>query len=100
LSDFGNSAIALGQRLLAVSTETDTTARQFYDEHRHDLVRSGRYYRFNVTRGLEGVGLEEAEKKSLIIRATKDYLSDGETLDKMNQCVEKLAKHECASSYA
>ena len=100
LGDFGPSVLDMGKRLVVVSTESDKTAGQFYNDHRYGLVRSHRYYRFNVEHGLEKIGLEEAREKSVIIRATKDYLKDGEVFDKMENCSEKLSARECAYSFA
>ena len=100
LGDFGPGAIDMGKRLLAVSTESEKTSNQFYDDYRHSLVKSGRYYRFNVEKGLENIGLEEAKEKSRIIRATKEYLKNGETFDKMEQCSNSLATRECVSSFS
>lgn len=100
LVGFGPGALDMGKRLLAVSTETEKTAGEFYNDHRHGLVKSQRYYRFNVGHGLEKIGLEEAKEKLVIIRATKEYLKDGEVFDKMEKCSEKLSARECASSFA
>ena len=94
LGDIGSGVLDLGKRLSEIATETQKTAGQFYNDHRLDLVKELRYYRFNVDRGVENVGLEEAQKKALIIRATKDYLQDGETFVKMGSCVEKLASRQ------
>ena len=100
LGDFGPGLVDMGKRLLAISTESETTARQFYNDQRYGLVQEKRYYRFNVDKGLENIGLEEAKEKTRIIRATKEYLKDGETFDKMVECSEKLAARQCASSFA
>ena len=100
LGAFGPGVPDLGRRLLGVATETQQTADQFYNDRGPDLVEEQRYYRFNVDRGLANIGLEEAQKKAVIIRATKEYLRDGETFDKMKMCVGKLASRQCLSSFA
>ena len=100
LGDFAPAVKDLGQRLVDVATETQKTAVQFYNDRRSDLVEESRYYRFNVDQGLVNIGLEEAQKKAIIIRATKEYLRDGETFDKMGMCVGKLASRQCSSSFA
>ena len=100
LGDFAPTVKDLGARLVHVATETQETAVQFYNDRRSDLVEESRYYRFNVDQGLANVGLEEAQKKAIIIRATKEYLRDGETFDKMGMCVGKLASRQCLSSFA
>ncbi|KAM0805350.1 phospholipase [Usnea florida] len=98
LGDFGPGVRDLGRRLLGVATETQQTADQFYNDRRPDLLEEQRYYRFNVDRGLTNIGLEEAQKKATIIRATKEYLRDGETFDKMRMCVGKLASRQLSAS--
>ena len=100
LRDFSSGVLDMGQRLLAISTESETTASQFYNDHRQGLVRAQRYYRFNVEKGLENIGLEEAKETARIIRATKDYLVDGEVFVKLGFCAEKMAMRECTSSLA
>ena len=100
LGDFTSSALDLGKRLLAVSTESEVTAGQFYNDHRYGLVKSHRYHRFNVEKGLTKIGLQEAKEKSMIIRATKEYLKGGEIFDKVEACSETLAARECMSTFA
>ena len=99
LPDYGTSAIDLGKRLLAIATDSENIAEQFYQHHRHDLGRR-RYYRFNVDRGLENVDLGEAKQKARIIEVTKEYVKEGEVFDKMEDCAEKLAIRECLSTFA
>ena len=97
--NYGTGAVDLGKRLLHVATESERSARRFYDHHRHDLGRQ-RYYRFNVDRGLEDVELGEAKEKARIIRVTKDYMNDGEVHEKVQDCTERLASRECLSLFA
>lgn len=100
LGDFTSGALDMGKRLLAVSTESEMTADQFYNDHRYGLVKAHRYHRFTVERGLEKIGLEEAKEKSMIIRATKEYLKGGETFDKIQACSETLATRKSVSTFA
>jgi hypothetical protein len=58
---------------VAIATETEQTAERFRRDKTH-LNDSGRYYRFNVDRGLEGVGLEESKKRKEIAAATGRYV--------------------------
>ena len=89
----------LVERLQAVSTENGTTAGQFYNGHRYELVQSQPYYHFKVKKSLGKIGLlEETIEKSLIISATKEYPKSVETIDKIESCSERLAARECAPS--
>jgi len=56
--DYGDGAYDLGKRLLEIATDSEDKADEFYEHHRDDLGRN-RYFRFNVDRGLENVGLGE-----------------------------------------
>ncbi|EHK96445.1 putative Patatin group A-3 [Glarea lozoyensis 74030] len=58
---------------VSIATETEQTAERFRRDKAH-LDDSGRYYRFNVDRGLEEVGLEESKKKKEIAAATRRYV--------------------------
>ncbi|EON62134.1 hypothetical protein W97_01353 [Coniosporium apollinis CBS 100218] len=72
---FGNNLVAVFETLKATATETEQTANAFVRNHRR-LVRENRYFRFNVTQGLEDVGLEEYDKLSTIRSATTRYGED------------------------
>ena len=73
LTQFKDDLIGIGQSLLAIATETEKTAERFSrDKSRPD--DKGRYYRFNVLRGLEGIGLEDSKRKNAIIAATDRYI--------------------------
>lgn len=70
------------------ATETETTAKVFKSEHRHGLVREGKYFRFNVAQGLQNVRLEEWEVFDLIDASTKNYL--GDVLIEIQQCADAV----------
>jgi hypothetical protein len=57
LKAFKNDVLHIGKTLAAIATETEQTAERFRRE-RLLLDSTGRYYRFNVVRGLEDIGLE------------------------------------------
>ena len=98
--DYGKGPIDLGKRLLALATDSENMAKDFYQHHRYDLGRL-RYFRFNVEQGLENVDLGEAKQKTRIIEVTKEYLlNNGEVFDKMEDCAAKLAERECLSAFA
>lgn len=62
------------EALKAISTEAEKTASQVLQEMENNHgIHQNIYYRFNVQRGLEGVGLDEWAKVENIIVATREY---------------------------
>jgi hypothetical protein len=59
------------------------------------LDNSGRYYRFNVVRGLEDIGLEESKKRKEIAAATRRYVESQEVFKQMQAFAGNLAGREC-----
>ena len=74
--------------------ETEKTAQQFHRD-KSDLDDEGRYYRFNVDRGLEDIGLEESKKKREIAAATGRYIALQAVFKQMKACAGNLAGREC-----
>lgn len=72
-TDFGNDLIDVLKTLKTIATETETTAERFKESHTL-LGLSGRYFRFNVNKGLEGVRLDEHAKVKEIEAAADLYL--------------------------
>jgi hypothetical protein len=58
LKPFGKNLLEVGQAFFAIATETEKTAERFA-RHNSRLGNEGRYFRFNVIRGLEDIELEE-----------------------------------------
>jgi hypothetical protein len=52
-------------------------------------------YRFNVSRGLEDIGLEEAKKVKEMEAATRRYISSQEVHSQMQACAGSIAGREC-----
>ncbi|EPE35167.1 FabD/lysophospholipase-like protein [Glarea lozoyensis ATCC 20868] len=73
LKPFRDDVLHITDTLVSIATETEQTAERFRRDKAH-LDDSGRYYRFNVDRGLEEVGLEESKKKKEIAAATRRYV--------------------------
>jgi hypothetical protein len=84
VAPFGNDAIAVGKTFLAIATETERTANEFRREYR-GLDDRNAYYRFNVNKGLEKVGLEDAKSRTEIASMTQAYMRQGETLKALRQ---------------
>ncbi|SLM40190.1 patatin family protein [Lasallia pustulata] len=73
LKPFTNDLVGIGQNLLAIATETEKTAERYFRD-KSGLDNKGRYYRFNVLRGLEDIGLEDSKGKNAIIAAIDRYI--------------------------
>ncbi|CZS92408.1 uncharacterized protein RAG0_02850 [Rhynchosporium agropyri] len=69
----GDNVLQIGKTLVSIAIETEHTAERFRRDKTH-IDDSGRYYRFNLDRGLEEVGLEESKKRIEITVATGRYV--------------------------
>jgi predicted acylesterase/phospholipase RssA len=94
LKPFKDDVLHIGETLLAMAAETGKTTEQFRRE-RPLLDSTGRYYRFNVVRGLEDIGLEEAKKVKEIAAATRQYVNSQEVHKQMQACAGSIASREC-----
>jgi predicted acylesterase/phospholipase RssA len=94
LKPFQNDAYGIFGTLKAIATETEQTAEKFRRDKAY-LDSDGRYFRFNVVRGLEDIGLEKSEKKAEIAAATRRYIQSQEVLKQMQACAGNLAGREC-----
>ena len=92
--DVGRSIKPLLETMKAMSTDTERVAREVKDE----IIYShpGRYFRFNVQRGLEGVGLEEWKEMDRVKTVTVDYLQDN--WDQVDLCASQLLSTDCTLS--
>lgn len=89
LEAFGNKLQTVAHTLIRMATDTENTAIQFSNTHQ-TLRSSGQYYRFNVDRGLEHIGLEDASKANTIMAATRNYLESAELKEQMRRCGREL----------
>ncbi|KAH6847075.1 kinase subdomain-containing protein [Chaetomium sp. MPI-CAGE-AT-0009] len=83
--------------LVNIATETEATAslfmkrwRQHYDE--------GRFFRFNVEKGLQNVGLAEYDKRGMIETATEQYMADTAQESRVRECVQNLKTKQSVSA--
>ncbi|ORY18197.1 acyl transferase/acyl hydrolase/lysophospholipase [Clohesyomyces aquaticus] len=96
LKPFKDNLLSIGHSLLSIATETEKTAEQFSrDKSRLDDMR--RYYRFNVSRGLEDIGLEDSKRKSAIIAATDRYIESQAVFKQIKACADVLSERACKS---
>jgi predicted acylesterase/phospholipase RssA len=94
LKPFKDDVLHIGATLVAIATETEQTAERF--RHEKTLLNStGRYYRFNVVRGLEEIGLEESKKVKEMAAATRRYIKSQDVSEQMQACAGNIAARAC-----
>lgn len=98
LRPFGKSLKEVGSNLLKIATDTQQVAERFRRSN-DALFRCHLAFRFNVTRGLEDIGLEEASRQGEIKAATTRYLALEDTQDALSRCSDNLKTRECMSQY-
>ena len=85
LKAFKDDFLHIGETLAAIATETEVTSERFRREQAL-LDSTGRYYRFNVVRGLE-------DKE--MAATTRRYISSQEVHRQMQACAGSIAGREC-----
>jgi calcium-independent phospholipase A2-gamma len=78
LQSFGDKLTEVGKSIIAIVTETQETAKAFYNMNRRLADRDG-YFRFNPP-DLSDVGLDEANKVDIISSRTEAYGTEPETI--------------------
>jgi len=95
---FGSGLREIASTLVHISTETEQTAARFatvYVSSLGSYPNSKKvYFRFNVVKGLEEIGLERYEDKAKIAAATKAYLSGPEISSNIRACARVIGS-EC-----
>jgi predicted acylesterase/phospholipase RssA len=94
LTPFKGDLMGIGKSLLAIATETEKTAERF-SRDKSRLEDAGRYYRFNVLRGLEDIGLEDSKRKNAIVAATDRYIESQVVFKQMKACADSMSGREC-----
>jgi hypothetical protein len=98
LRPFADDPISIGQSLLAIATETEKTAERF-SRDKSRLDGDGGYYRFNVLRGLEDIGLEDSKRKNAVIAVTNRYVESQAVLKQMKACGNRLGDKQCMFNF-
>ena len=93
LNSFGSNLKEIAGALVQIATETEKTAEIFHRGH-SELDDDDRYFRFNVLRGLEGIGLENASQKHVIMAATSRYIESEAIIKHMKLCGKSLLARE------
>jgi hypothetical protein len=81
---WGKTAIGIVKALKEMATYTENAWRDFRANHK-DLKNADRLYRFNVVRGLEKVGLEDAKSRATIQQMTTFYMSSEDMVDTLKR---------------
>ena len=90
ITSVGGKCIKIGRALADIVTQTERINADF-DQENQAMVKAGLFFRFNVTHGLDGVGLQEHHRVDLIASATKLYLKNPENVRKLAACAGKLS---------
>jgi hypothetical protein len=90
LEAFGDDPLSISKTLLAIATEAQTTADDFHQTNSDLDDDRGRYYRFNVGRGLAGIGLDEASEARRIEDLADAYLMLQSTISPIRKCARAL----------
>ncbi|KAG4428205.1 hypothetical protein IFR05_016312 [Cadophora sp. M221] len=93
IRSFGDDPLKLGKALLAIATDTERRAEDFHRHHSH-MAQNQQYFRFNVLRGLESIGLEEASKLDQINACTQKYLQSETVCSAVEACGKRLIERE------
>ncbi|EOA90522.1 uncharacterized protein SETTUDRAFT_146424 [Exserohilum turcica Et28A] len=98
LGSFKDEDMRIGQMLARMAVETERIAELFRKEHR---LRNStvRYYRFNVPRGLEDVGLEETENIREVAAVTRQYIKSSKVEFEVRECMGSITNREAFSEY-
>lgn len=71
--------------LASFATETEKTAEQFRRD-KSSLDEQGRYFRFNVSCGLQSVGFAESKKQREIAAVTGRYIASQDVFKQIKAC--------------
>jgi len=84
LRDFGDNLKEIAQTLKIIATETEETEARFSRSLRFRELE-GRYFRFNVLKGLRIVGLDKFGSLDTVEAATEQYLQDHIVRDQLDK---------------
>lgn len=82
--------------LVSIATNSDATA-DLFQKHHSQLFRNRVAFRYNVDRGLEAIGLEEASKANDIRAASRRYIQMQEVFSSISDCTLRLKAKYCTS---
>lgn len=95
LKPFGENLVDIGKTLVAIATDSERRAETF--ARLHSTLYDGRqYFRFNVTKGLEDVGLEDVSQRKFVAAATRRYMASQACFEQLKLCGRSLAERACS----
>jgi predicted acylesterase/phospholipase RssA len=83
----------LSETLVGIATETEKTERKFIARWAQHFAKK-RYFRFNVEKGLQDVGLAECKERRVIEAATDEYLQHIQQKSRVRDCVHNLRQKQ------
>ncbi|KAF7513170.1 hypothetical protein GJ744_010566 [Endocarpon pusillum] len=96
LKPFGDNMLEIGKTLMSMAVETEATAESFHREH-SELDEGNQFFRFSVTEGLQGIGLQEAAQKGVIMAATRRYVESQTVKRQMSLCGKNVGENKPSS---
>ncbi|KAK0388963.1 hypothetical protein NLU13_2540 [Sarocladium strictum] len=90
LTSYSTSLKGVVKVLTKIATDTEAVAESLAKE-KPELSRDGQYFRFNVERGLKGIGLDECDKLSDITSATGSYIETQAVYSSLQSCAAKMS---------
>ena len=98
LKAFQDSPVDVAKALVSIALDTENVAETF-QRHHAPLFQENRAFRFNVVRGLEDVGLEEASKQGHILAVTRRYFESEDVFGRLEKCSHVIQGNQnCVSS--
>ena len=91
---FGKDPMHIVKALMAISLDTEREAEAFQRAH-GELFRGQKAFRFNVSHGLENVGLEEVSKLNIIKAMTRKYFEGESVMNLLESCARSLRGRKC-----
>lgn len=89
LTTYSTSLKGVMKVLTKIATDTEAIAEGFVRD-KPELVSESRYFRFNVERGLKGIGLDECDRLSDITSATAAYVDTHIVFSSLQSCAAAL----------
>ncbi|KAK5165890.1 uncharacterized protein LTR77_008814 [Saxophila tyrrhenica] len=93
MTKFNDRATGIMQTLADIATDCEKAAEDF-QRHHPLMLKSGRFFRFNVDQGLENVGLEEWKRLDDIGAVTRNYLQLERVRMGINKCSKLLKERD------
>jgi hypothetical protein len=91
IQPLSDSIIHFAQAFVNLTLDTEATAESFLKENKN-MFLDNRYFRFNVSRGLESVALDEINQWAFIASATDTYINTVVSNQQLRYAADRLAR--------